>query len=117
MSLEEFYKTNKPFYIDRNTGLIKFPASKYYDKSHAEWFTDVGYQWHDVTRGRVFLNSDKGDHILLYVNNFNIPAISIEILPYLFEHFPTVKWIGLGCYIGKKGDEWEPQITVYSNAK
>ncbi len=114
--MEEFYKTNKPFLIDPNSGVVKFPPVKYYDKSHAEWFTEMGYTWIGVIRGRVFLTENDNDHILLYTNNFNIPGTNIDVLVYLFEHFPTVKWIGLGCYIGKPGEEWRPQLKVYKNS-
>lgn len=113
MTLEEFYKTNKPFYIDPSTGTAHIPPAKYYNKSHAEWFTDMNYQWIGTVRGRFFSTPDaENDHILLYVNNFNIPGTNIEIIVYLFEHFPTIKWIGLGCYKGELGEEWKPQLKI-----
>lgn len=113
MELEEFYKTNRPFYIDPNTGSAYFSSAKYLTMSHAEWFTDIHMQWIGIVRGRVFITDDHNDdHILLYVNNFNIPGTNMDVLPYLFEHFPTVKWVGLGCYIGKLGEEWKPQLKV-----
>jgi hypothetical protein len=37
------------------------------------------------------------------------------LLVYLFEHFPLVKWIGLGCFRGEPDTFWEPQLKVYRN--
>jgi hypothetical protein len=116
MTVEEFHQHRRPFYIDLNTGLVKFPSSKHMDTSHAEWFTDMGYQWCSVVRGYFWeTENNVDDHVCIYTNNFNIPGVNIDILTYIFEHFLTVKWIGLGCYIGKPGEKWEPQLKVYKN--
>lgn len=116
MTEEEFHSIRKPFYIDPQTGLVKFPAAKYMNKSHSEWFTDLGYQWCSIVRGYFWETDDhEDDHLVIYADNYNVPGTNINILVYLFAHFPTVKWIGLGCYIGKQGEKWEPQFKMYRN--
>lgn len=105
---EEFYKGRKPFYIDNELLLVRFPTSKHMDCSHAKWFSEVGYPYVHTVRGYYIEDS----HIILYWNDFEIPNVNVSIFPYLFEYFPTIKYIGLGCHKGKIGEEWKPKLII-----
>lgn len=50
---------------------------------------------------------------MLYVNDFEIPNVSAQVFVYLFEYFPTIKWIGLGCNKGNIGEAWKPKLKIY----
>lgn len=112
MNLEEFHSIRKPFYIDNETLLVKFPTSKHMNTSHAEWFTDLGLPWCHTIRGYLY-NTDSESFLMLYWNNFEIPNITCIVINYLFEYFPNVQWIGLGCKVGEVGQRWEPQLKVF----
>lgn len=113
MTLEEFHEIRKPLYIDSDTVLVKFPTSRHMNVSHAEWFTDFNIPWLHTIRGYLWeTENHENDFITLYVNNYAIPNISCTALLYLFEHFPHIKHIGLGCHIGSVGEVWEPQLKV-----
>lgn len=109
----EFHELRKPFYLDPDTLIVKFPAQKHMNCSHAEWFTDLGYPYMHTIRGYYWKGKDE-EFIMLYNNNYSIPNLSINVFTYLFEYFPTIQWIGVGCYKGKLGEIWKPQIKVYN---
>lgn len=114
MTLEEFHLNRKPLYIDSDSLLVRFPTSKHMNTSHAEWFTDMGYPWCHAIRGYLWeTENHEDDRIVIYWNNFEIPNITCMVLNYLFEYFPNIKWVGLGCKVGKVGEIWEPQLKIY----
>lgn len=113
-NISEFHKLRKPFYIDPQTGLVKFPTTKYMNTSHSEWFTEMGLPWSNVVRG-YYMEDCEDPFITIYANSYNIPDTYIGLLTYLFEHFPRIKWIGLGCVRGEENTFWEPQLKVYKN--
>lgn len=49
---------------------------------------------------------------MLYWNDYEIPNVNVSLFSYLFEYFPTIKWIGLGCYKGQVGEIWKPKLVV-----
>lgn len=112
MNLEEFHLNRKPLYIDNDTLLVRFPTSKHMNCSHSEWFTDLGIPWCHTIRG-YYYKTDEEEFIMVYWNNFEIPNVTVLLVNYLFEHFPNLSWIGLGCKVGQVGELWEPQIKVY----
>ena len=115
MTVQEFHEIRKPFYIDDNTLLVKFAPGKFLNASHAEWFTEYSIPWYNMIRGYLMeTENHQEDYIMLYQNNFNIPNITVQVVSYLFSHFPYVKWIGLGCYKGEPGEIWRPQMQVYN---
>lgn len=109
MTESDFHKLRKPFYLDDNTLLIKFPTSKHMNTSHAEWFSQEGISYLYTIRGYYIENS----YVMLYTNDFEIPNIAAQVLIYLFEYFPTIKWIGLGCNKGNIGEVWKPKLKIY----
>lgn len=114
MTLEEFHKDRKPLYIHPETLLVKFPSAKHMNSSHAEWFNDEGIPFIHTIRGYY---SDKDGYVMLYSNDFEIPDVVVKFLCYIFEYFPKITWIGLGCNKGKVGEIWEPKLKVFRDGK
>lgn len=109
--VKEFHNKRKPFYIDPDTSLIKFPTQRHMNVSHAEWFTDMGYPYMHVVRG-YYMKTEDDEYIMMYWNDFEIPNVVVSLFAYLFEFFPTLKWIGLGCNKGKPGEIWTPKMKI-----
>ena len=72
-----FNEIRKPFYLDPDTLIVKFPASKHMSCSHAEWFTDLGYPYLHTIRGYYWKHED-AEFIMIYNNNYSIPNLSTE---------------------------------------
>lgn len=111
--LDEFYAARKIFYVDPERGIVRFPDSRHSNMSIASWLTEYNQSFVGTIRGYYKeTENHENDYVMLYYNNYEIPTVNIGILIYLFMHFKTVKWIGLGCKIGQPGDFWEPLIRV-----
>ena len=108
MTEAEFHSKRKPFYLDTDTLLVRFPTTKHMDCSHAVWFSEIGYPYVHAVRGYYM----KDSYIMLYWNDFEIPNVNASLFPYLFEYFPTIKYIGLGCQKGKIGEVWKPKLVI-----
>lgn len=106
----EFHNNRTPFYIDNETLLIKMASNKYKDWTHVKWFNEINYPFLHTIRGYFIEGEDP--HIIIYWNDFEIPNANFSLLSYLFEYFPTIKWIGVGCNKGKVGEEWKPKLKV-----
>jgi len=116
MTEQEFLSARKPFYIDSDTLLVKFSPGKYMDMCISQWFTEYNISYQFKIRGYLMeTENHEEDFLMIYWNNYSIPNISIEVLSYLFRFFPHIKWIGLGCHIGKLGEIWKPQLKVECN--
>jgi hypothetical protein len=48
----------------------------------------------------------------MYWNDFEIPNVNASIFAYLFDYFPTIKWIGMGCHKGEDGQIWKPKLKI-----
>lgn len=109
--LEDFHEKRLPFYIDSQSLLIKFPTkTTHINGSHAKWFSEIDYPYLHTIRGYLMEGSDP--HIMIYWNDFEIPNVDMPILTYLFEYFPNINWIGIGCNKGKIGEEWSPKLKI-----
>ena len=53
--------------------------------------------------------------MMLNGGDYEVPNINVSVLSFIFEYFPGIKWIGLGCHIGKVGEIWEPKYIIYRN--
>ena len=116
MTEQDFLVKRKQFYIDSDSLMFKFPNSKNMNVTHAEWFQDFSIPWGFSIRGYIWETENKEEYFMvLYWNNYEIPNITCNVFTYIFNHFPGLQWIGLGCNIGKAGEIWEPQIKVYFN--
>ena len=119
MSEEEFHKKRKPFYLESDTLLVKFPTSKHMDCSHAKWFSDHDIPFLGTMRG-YYREGDKDkkeeSFIMIYINDFEVPSqMATGVLNYLFEYFPSISFIGLGAIRGERGDLWKPRLVIHRN--
>lgn len=111
MTEQEFHAVRKPLYLDSETLLVKFPTSKHMNTSHARWFSEINYPFVHTVRG-YYMKTEKDEYLMLYWNDYEIPNVNVSLFSYLFEYFPTIKWIGLGCYKGQVGEIWKPKLVV-----
>ncbi len=102
----------KPFYLDNDTLLVKFPNAKYYKTSHAEWFAGDGVPFVNTIRGWW---DQENKNIIIYWNDFAIPPISMGIISYLFEAFYEIESIGVGAIMGNKDELWKPRLVIKKN--
>lgn len=110
VEVEKFHAERKPFYVHPESFLIKFPSAKHMNVSHAKWFSEDGIPYIHTIRGYW-----KDNFVMLYTNDFEMPDISVKFMSYVFEYFPTVDWIGLGCNKGEPGKQWTPKLKVYKD--
>lgn len=111
MTEQEFHNIRKPFYLDVETLLVKFPTSKHMNVSHAQWFSEIGYPYVHTVRG-YYMKTESDEYIMLYWNDYEVPNVNASLFSYLFDYFPTIKWIGLGCNKGTVGEIWEPKYKI-----
>lgn len=110
--MSEFNIQRKPFYLDPDTSLVKFPTSRHINCSHAQWFTEIGLPFMHCVRGYQ-MKTETSEFIMLYWNDFEVPNITAAMFSYLFEFFPNAEFIGLGCHIGEIGEVWKPKYKIY----
>ena len=103
-----FLELRTPVYLDPEKVIIRPITGKFSNSSWEEIFYQMGYGWIGITRGYIY-----NGHMILYVNDFEIPNVNVCLLSYIFTYFPDIEWIGLGCNKGKPGDFWEPKLKVF----
>lgn len=109
---KEFHNHRIPFYINKDNSIVFIKKGK----SHIEYFNEIGHfeYINFVIRGYIL-----DDHIMFYIgNNFEIPInLTIKnILKLVYSiNKSSIKWVGLGCIIGKVGEEWNPKISIKIN--
>lgn len=111
MTEQEFHQARTLLYIDTDTLNIKVAKGQYANCSHAEWFNKIDYPFVHTVRG-YYMKTEDDEYIMLYWNDFEVPNINASLIPYIFSYFPTLKWIGLGCHIGKVGEIWKPKYKI-----
>jgi hypothetical protein len=108
---KNFLSERTPLYIDNETAqAVLVNNSTLKDATFAEIFSHLHYPWLFTTRGYI-----KDNHIILYINDYDIPNINVSLLQYLFTYFPNIDWIGLGCIKGDPGEWWKPRLVVRRN--
>ena len=108
---KNFLSERTPLYIDNETAqAVIVNNSTLKDATFAEIFSHLHYPWLFTTRGYI-----KDNHIILYVNDYDIPNINISLLQYLFTYFPSIDLVGLGCIKGNPGEWWKPRLVVRRN--
>lgn len=81
----------KPFYLDESL-LIRFPKRAVYDTlSHEIWFRDEGIPILGTIRGYFY-----EDHVLVYVNDFDIPPLHPAVIMDWFNTYSSLKYVELG---------------------
>jgi hypothetical protein len=58
------------------------------------------------------MKTEEDEYIMIYWNDFEVPNINASLFSYLFEFFPTIKWVGLGCNKGEIGQVWKPKFKI-----
>lgn len=108
MTKEEFLSKRTPLFIDPESGsVVQVNNTNLKDKDFAEIFSNLKISWLDTTRGYLLDN-----HLVLYINDYEIPRFHIGCCIYFFNLFPNIEWIGLGCNKGNPGEVWSPKLIV-----
>jgi len=107
---KEFLSKRTPIWLHPETVLLHIVSSQDRNSTFQDIFMKLGIPWLFTTRGYIY-----EDHMMLYINDYEIPNVNVSLLNYVFAYFPDVKWIGLGCNKGKEGEFWEPKLKVYRN--
>lgn len=108
------FEEREPLYIDLDTLNIKVAKGKYSKMSHAEWFNECNIPFVHTVRG-YYLKNDQDEFIMLYWNDFEVPNMNASVYSQIFSYFPNIKWLGLGCHIGKVGTCWNPKYIIIRN--
>lgn len=112
---QDFHSIRNPLYLDPNTHEVIFPKGEYVNSSHTEWFKNIGVPLTNTVRGYYYKTNNFGEYLMLYWNDFEIPDIGIKTIIHIFERFPNIHWIGLGCIKGEVGEIWEPKLIINKN--
>lgn len=108
MTENEFLEKRTPIYIDNETALsVLVNNTDLKNKKFSEIFFKLHYPWLNTTRGYILNN-----HMMLYVNDYEIPNVNVVLFQYLFTYLPNIEWIGLGCIKGEKGELWKPRLVI-----
>lgn len=111
MTEQEFNSTRKPLYIDSETLLVKFPTQRHMKVPHAVWFSETGIPYIHTIRG-YYWETPEDTFLMLYWDDFEVPNVTTATFSYLFEFFPKVNWIGLGCNKKAPGEIWPPKFKI-----
>lgn len=111
MTEKEFLEKRVPFWLENEELRITIPSSSDRNDVHSHLCKKFGYNYMFAIRGYWWPNN----HVQLYSANYNIPNMTIYVLSYIFEYFKDIKYIGLGCIIGKPGEIWDSQLIIPRN--
>lgn len=109
---KEFHNHRIAFYINKDNSIVFIKKGQ----SHIEYFNEIGHSEYInfVIRGYIL-----DDHVMFYIgNDFEIPMnLTIKTILKLVSSInkSSIKWVGLGCIIGKVGEEWGPKISIKIN--
>ena len=109
---KEFLNKRIPFFIDDNSSIV-IPTSNLRHLKHVELCEKYNYSWHSNVRG--YVNPDK--YAMIYIADYDLPNVSAWLLQYIFNRFPNIDWIGLGCIKGEIGEFWRPRMVVIRDNK
>ena len=105
---QNFLHERIPVWLHPETVLMHIVSNQDRDSTFQEIFMKLHIPWLFTTRGYIYEN-----HMILYVNDYEIPNVNVSLLNYVFAYFPEIEWIGLGCNKGEIGEFWEPKLKVY----
>ena len=109
---EEFLKGRIPFFLDDNSNIV-IPTSTYRNETHIELSERYHYSWHTNPRGYV----KPDEFVMMYIADYEIPNVTAWLIQYVFNKFPNIKWIGLGCIKGKIGEYWRPRMVIVRDSE
>lgn len=111
MTEQEFLNKRIPIWLEGDDLHVSRPTGSDANDFHTYLSKKYNFEWIYTVRGYYWPKS----HVQLYVSDYETPNCTIMIVPYIFNYFPDIKYIGLGCNKGKIGEIWEPKICVYRN--
>lgn len=106
--IEEFLEKRLPVWLHPETALLHIVSNQERNMNFQEIFMRLHIPWLFTTRGYIY-----EDHMILYINDYEIPNVNVSLLNYIFAYFPDIEWVGLGCNKGKQGEFWKPKLKVY----
>ena len=104
---KEFLNSRIPFFLDDNSTIV-IPVANCRSEKHVDLADKYHYSWHSNVRGYV----KPDEFAMMYIADYEIPNVTAWLLQYVFNKFPDIKWIGLGCNKGKIGEYWRPRMVV-----
>lgn len=105
--IQEFLDKRTPVWVNPETALLHIVSSQERNMTFQEIFMKLHIPWLFTTRGYIY-----EDHMILYINDYEIPNVNVSLMNYIFAYFPDIKWIGLGCNKGEEGEFWNPKMKV-----
>lgn len=108
MTEQEFLEKRIPIWLEGEDLHISTPSGSDRNDFHAFLSKKYGYSSLFAIRGYYW----PGSHVQLYIGEYETPNCTILVAPYIFSYFPDIKYVGFGCYIGEKGEIWEPKVKI-----
>ena len=108
MTKEEFLEKRVPIWLEGDDLHVSTPSKNDSNDMHAFLSKKYGYSWMFAIRGYYW----PGSHVMLYIGDYECPNCTTLVVPYLFNYFSDIKYIGFGCNKGEVGEIWDSKITV-----
>jgi hypothetical protein len=109
MTEKEFLEKREPFWLEPESLKIMMPTNSDKCDVHAYLSKKYSYGWMFTIRGYIM---PEEHFAMLYTADYETPNITMLVCQYLFNYFPGINWIGLGCHKGKIGEIWKPKMVV-----
>ena len=111
MTEQEFLEKRIPIWLEGDDLHVSTPSKNDGNDMHAFLSKKYGYSWIFAIRGYYW----PGSHVMLYIGDYECPNCTTLVVPYLFNYFSDIKYIGFGCNKGKVGEIWPPKIIMIRN--
>ena len=108
MTEQEFLEGRIPIWLEGEDLHVSTPSKNDAGDMHAFLSKKYGYSWMFAIRGYYW----PGSHVTLYIGDYECPNCTTLVVPYLFNYFSDIKYIGFGCNKGKIGEIWPPKIIM-----
>jgi hypothetical protein len=108
MTEKEFLEKRTPIWLEGEDLHISTPSNMDKHDFHSFLSKKYGYNWMFAIRGYYWPDS----HVQLYIGDYECPNCTTLVVPYLFNYFDDIKYVGFGCDKGKVGEIWTPKILV-----
>ena len=108
MTEQEFLEKRIPIWLEGDDLHVSTPSKNDGNDMHAFLSKKYGYSWLFAIRGYYW----PGSHVMLYIGDYECPNCTTLVVPYLFNYFYDIKYIGFGCNKGKVGEIWPPKIIM-----
>ena len=108
MTEQEFLEKRTPIWLEGEDLHVSTPSKNDSNDMHAFLSKKYGYSWMFAIRGYYW----PGSHVMLYIGDYECPNCTTLVVPYLFNYFSDIKYIGFGCNKGEVGEIWPPKIIM-----